>query len=249
MKGLILAGGLATRLRPLTLVTNKHLLPVYNKPMVYYPLDTMRKVGMKEVLLVTSGEHVGDFANLLESGEEFGMRIYYAIQQNRTGGIADAMKLAEEFSHHEPLLVILGDNIFSFDLKKSIEKFQKQLDKDKRGAMVFGVRRDTKARQYGVIEMDGDGKVLSIEEKPEKPKSDIAQTGIYLYDNRVFDFVRALKPSDRGQLEVTDLNNMYLKEKSLMCEVIDWWVDAGTSHDELLDANIQVAEMVKQGNI
>lgn len=249
MKGVVLAGGLATRLRPLTWVTNKHLLPVYNKPMVYYPLEMMRKVGMKEVLLITSGEHVGDFANLLKSGDEFGMRLYYAIQKNPTGGIADAMKLAEEFSHHEPLLVILGDNIFNFDLKKSIGKFQMQLDKEKRAAMVFGVHRDTEARQYGVIEMGKDGKVVSIEEKPEKPKSDIAQTGIYLYDHRVFDFVRKLAPSPRGQLEVTDLNNCYLKEKSLMCEVIDWWVDAGTSHDELLAANIQVAERVKQGKL
>jgi glucose-1-phosphate thymidylyltransferase len=249
MKGVVLAGGLATRLRPLTWVTNKHLLPVYNKPMIYYPLEMMRKVGMKEVLLITSGEHVGDFANLLKSGEEFGMRLYYAIQQNPTGGIADALKLAEEFSHHEPLLVILGDNIFNFDLKKSIRKFQEQLDKEKRAAMVFGVHRDTQARQYGVIEMDKTGKVVSIEEKPEKPKSDIAQTGIYLYDHRVFDFVRALAPSERGQLEVTDLNNAYLQEKSLSCEVIDWWVDAGTSHDELLAANLQVAERVKQGKL
>ena len=247
MKGVVLAGGLATRLRPLTWVTNKHLLPVYNKPMIYYPLEMMRQAGMKEALLITSGDHVGDFANLLKSGDEFDMRLYYAIQHNPTGGIADAMKLAEEFSHHEPLMVILGDNIFKFDLKKSVERFTAQLEKETRGAMVFGVRRDTEARQYGVIEMDGEGKVLSIEEKPEKPKSDIAQTGVYLYDHRVFDFVRTLTPSARGQLEVTDLNNMYLKEKSLMCEVIDWWVDAGTSHDELLAANMQVAERVKQG--
>lgn len=249
MRGVILAGGLATRLRPLTWVTNKHLLPIYNKPMIFYPLSMMQKIGMKEVLLITSGDHVGDFANLLKSGEEFDMRLYYAIQKNPTGGIADALKLAEEFSHHEPLLVMLGDNIFSFDLKKSVDRFIKHVEHTKKGAMIFGVRRDTKARQYGVIEMDKSGHVLSIEEKPEKPKSDIAQTGIYLYDHRVFDFVRNLAPSDRGQLEVTDLNNVYLKEQSLLCEVIDWWVDAGTSHDELLEANVQVAAMVKQGNI
>lgn len=249
MKGVILAGGLATRLRPLTWVTNKHLLPVYNKPMIYYPLEMMRAVGMKEVLLITSGEHVGDFANLLKSGDEFNMRLYYAIQHNPTGGIADALKLAEEFSHHEPLLVMLGDNIFSFDLKKSVDRFAEYVSKEQRGAMVFGVHRDTEARQYGVIEMDKKGKVVSIEEKPEKPKSDLAQTGIYLYDHRVFDFVRALAPSPRGQLEVTDLNNVYLKEKSLLCEVIDWWVDAGTSHDELLTANIEVAQRVKQGKL
>lgn len=249
MKGVILAGGLATRLRPLTSVTNKHLLPVYNKPMIYYPLEMMKRMGMKEVLLITSGGHVGDFANLLLSGEEFGLRLYYAIQQNPTGGIADGLKLAEEFAHNEPILVILGDNIFNFDLTGSIKRFDEAINKDKKGAMVFGVHREKLAQQYGVIEMDSEGKVLSIEEKPEKPKSDIAQTGIYVYDKRVFDFARTLTPSPRGQLEVTDLNNMYLAEKSLMCELIDWWVDAGTSHDELLQANVQVAEFVKQGKL
>lgn len=249
MKGVILAGGLATRLSPLTLVTNKHLLPVYHKPMIFYPLEMMKKVGLKEVMLITSGEHVGDFANLLKSGEDFDLRLYYAIQKNSTGGIADAMSLAEEFAHYEPILVILGDNIFNFDLKRALRKFEKQLDAKKKGAMVFGVHLDTHARQYGVIEMDRDGRVLSIEEKPEHPKSDIAQTGIYAYDHRVFDFIRTLKPSARGQLEVTDLNNIYLKEGMLLCEVIDWWVDAGTSHDELLRANVQVAELVKQGKL
>lgn len=249
MKGVILAGGLATRLRPLTAVTNKHLLPVYNKPMIYYPLEMMKRVGMKEVLLITSGGHVGDFANLLLSGEEFGIRLYYAIQQNPTGGIADGLKLAEEFAYNEPIMVILGDNIFNFDLTASMKRFNETIEKDKKGAMVFGVHREKLAQQYGVIEMDKEGKVISIEEKPEHPKSDIAQTGIYVYDNRVFDFTRTLKPSDRGQLEVTDLNNMYLAEHSLMCELIDWWVDAGTSHDELLQANVQVAEFVKQGKL
>jgi len=249
MKGVILAGGLATRLRPLTMVTNKHLLPIYNKPMIYYPLEVMKRVGMKEVLLITSGGHVGDFANLLLSGDEFGLRLYYAIQQNPTGGIADGLKLAEEFAHGEPVLVILGDNIFNFDLTASIKRFEEEYKKDKKIAMVFGVKREELAQQYGVIEMDSDGKVLSIEEKPEHPKSNIAQTGIYVYDDRVFHFVRSLKPSDRGQLEVTDLNNIYLKEKSLVCELIDWWVDAGTSHDELLAANVQVADFVKKGKL
>lgn len=249
MKGVILAGGLATRLRPLTAVTNKHLLPVYNKPMIYYPLEMMKRVGMKEVLLITSGGHVGDFANLLLSGEEFGMRLYYAIQQNPTGGIADGLKLAEEFARNEPILVILGDNIFNFDLTGAVKRFEDMVAREQKGAMVFGVHREKLAQQYGVIEMDGSGKVVSIEEKPEQPKSDVAQTGIYLYDRRVFDFARKLVPSARGQLEVTDLNNMYLAEKSLLCELIDWWVDAGTSHDELLQANVQVAELVKQGKL
>ena len=147
MKGVVLAGGLATRLRPLTAVTNKHLLPVYNKPMIYYPLETMKRVGMKEVLLVTSGGHVGDFANLLLSGEEFGLRLYYAIQQNPTGGIADGLKLAEEFAHGEPILVILGDNIFNFDLTASLKRFEKEYARDKKVAMVFGVHRDKLAQQ------------------------------------------------------------------------------------------------------
>lgn len=249
MKGVILAGGLATRLRPLTHVTNKHLLPVYNKPMIYYPLEAMQRVGIKEVLITTSGGHVGDFANLLQSGEDFGMRVYYAIQNNPTGGIADAMMLAEEFAHDEPILVILGDNIFNFDLAASLAALQKQIEKTGKGAMIFGIRLKNLARQYGVIELTDDGKVRSIEEKPEKPKSDIAQTGIYAYDGRVFDLARTLKPSARGQLEVTDLNNLYLKEKSLLCQVIDWWVDAGTSYDELLRANNQVAERVQAGQL
>ena len=248
MKGVILAGGLATRLRPLTWVTNKHLLPVYNKPMIYYPLEMMQKVGMKEVLLITSGEHVGDFANLLKSGDDFNLRLYYAIQKNPTGGIADALALAEEFAHKKPILVILGDNIFNFDLASAVTRFEGRLSRDQKGAMLFGVKRkDMDARQYGVIEVDHEGRVLSVEEKPEKPKSDIAQTGVYMYDNRVFDYIKTLTPSDRGQLEVTDLNNKYLSEKTLGCEIIDWWVDAGTSHDELLAANVQVATRVKEG--
>jgi glucose-1-phosphate thymidylyltransferase len=177
------------------------------------------------------------------------MRLYYAIQQNPTGGIADGMKLAEEFAHGDPILVILGDNIFNFDLTSSMKRFEERQKREKKGAMVFGVHREVLAGQYGVIEMDANGTVMSIEEKPEKPKSDIAQTGIYVYDDRVFDFIKTLTPSSRGQLEVTDLNNIYLKEKSLSCEIIDWWVDAGTSHDELLLANVEVARLVKEGKL
>lgn len=245
MKGVVIAGGLATRLRPLTLVTNKHLLPVYNKPMVYYPLEAMQKAGIKEVLLTTSGDHVGHFANLLGSGEDFGLRLYYAIQQNPKGGIADALSLAREFAHHEPILVLLGDNIFYFNLKKVVEKFEK----GGVGAIIFGVHKDTQSRQYGVIEVNSHGKVLSIEEKPEHPKSDIAQTGIYMYDERVFDVIKTLKPSGRGELEVTDLNNYYLRDGSLLCELIDWWVDAGASPDELLKAGNDVAQMVQEGKL
>ncbi len=245
MKGIILAGGLATRLRPLTLVTNKHLLPIYNKPMIYYPLEAMRDAGIKEVLITTSAHHAGDFANLLGSGEEFGLKLYYAIQKNPTGGIADGLKLAREFAKDEKILVVLGDNIFNFDLKKTIDRFEKK----EKGSVVFGVDMDTESRQYGVIEIEKSGKVLSIEEKPEAPKSRIAQTGIYMYDNRAFEFIDRLKPSSRGQLEITDLNNFYVAEGTLECKIIKWWIDAGTSHDELLKANNLVAEKIKNGEL
>jgi glucose-1-phosphate thymidylyltransferase len=245
MKGVILAGGLASRLRPLTLVTNKHLLPIYNKPMVYYPLEAMARGGVKEVLLTCSPDHAGHFTSLLNGGEEFGLNLYYAVQKNPKGGIAQAISLAEKFAQNEPILVILGDNIFNFDLRSSIKRFEAS----GKGAMVFGVHLDTESRHYGVIEIDKNGTVLSIEEKPAHPKSDIAQIGVYIYDGNVFDYIRKLKPSERGELEVTDLNNLYLKDGKLMCDIIDWWIDAGTSFDELLRANIEVARFVKEGKL
>jgi glucose-1-phosphate thymidylyltransferase len=245
MKGIILAGGLATRLRPLTWVTNKHLLPVYNKPMIYFTLESMKRAGIHEVLVTSSPDHAGAFANLLRDGEDFGLKLYYAVQKNPKGGIADAMMLAEEFCRNEKLTVLLGDNIFGYDLSKSVA----EMDAKTQGAKIFGIKMDTQSRQYGVIEMGDDGKVISIEEKPENPKSDIAQTGIYMYDNRVFDFIHNLSPSARGELEVTDLNNFYVKEGTMDCEIIDWWIDAGTSYDELLRANELVAEKVKSGEL
>ena len=242
MKGLILAGGLATRLRPLTWVTNKHLLPVYNKPMIYYPLESMKRAGIEEVLISSSPDHTGSFTNLLRAGEEFDLKLYYAVQKNPKGGIADAVMLAEEFVNDENLLVILGDNIFGHNLSSVIRAF----DKKNKGAKVMGVKMPTESGQYGVIEIDKAGKVVSIEEKPQHPKSNIAQTGIYMYDNRVFSMIKTLSPSaSRGELEVTDLNNIYLKEGTLECELIDWWIDAGSSHDELLRANNLVAEKIK----
>ncbi len=244
MKGLILAGGLATRLRPLTWVTNKHLLPIYNKPMIYYPLEAMVKGGIHEILISTSPDHAGHFANLLKGGEEFGVRLYYAVQENPKGGIANAIALAEEFAEGEKLLVVLGDNIFNTDLRETVKNFENQ----EKGAVIYGIEVE-EPKHYGVIEMDQAGRVLSIEEKPENPKSKIAQTGIYMYDTRVFDFARELSPSARGEYEVTDLNNVYVKEGSLSCHILDWWVDAGTSHDELLRANNLVAEKVKSGEI
>lgn len=245
MKGLILAGGLATRLRPLTAVTNKHLLPIYNKPMIYFPLEAMSRAGIKNVLVSSSPDHAGGFAELLGEGDEFGLRLYYAVQKNPKGGISNAIGLAEDFTDGEKLLVILGDNIFNFDLASAVKKFEKR----EKGAMVFGVKMPTESKQYGVIEVNSAGKVVSIEEKPEHPKSDIAQTGIYMYDNRVFDFVKNLTPSERNELEVTDLNNMYVKEETMECDIIDWWIDAGTSHDELLRANNMVYEKTQKGEL
>ncbi len=245
MKGVILAGGLATRLRPLTWVTNKHLLPVYNKPMIFYPLEAMQKAGIKDVLLTTSSDHAGHFVNLLKSGEDFNLNLSYEVQKNPKAGIADAISLAEEFAKNENILVVLGDNIFTVNLRKTVERFSKTTP----GALVFGVHMLTESKQYGVIEIDKDGRVLSIEEKPENPKSDIAQTGIYMYDERVFNFIKKLNPSERGELEVTDLNNFYVKERTMSCEILDWWIDAGTSFDELLRANNLVAEKVRKGEL
>ncbi len=213
--------------------------------MIYYPIESMVKAGIKEVLISSSPDHAGDFANLLKDGDEFGIKFYYAVQQNPKGGIANAIALAEEFAKKDKLLVILGDNIFNTNLKPAVEK----LDTKEKGAIIYGVKMPTDSGQYGVIEIDKAGRVISIEEKPEHPKSNIAQTGIYMYDRRVFDFIRELKPSGRGELEVTDLNNRYVDEGTLDCELLDWWIDAGTSHDELLRANNLVAEKVKKGAI
>src|SRR3990172_5215299 len=208
MKGVILAGGLATRLRPLTLVTNKHLLPVYNKPMIYYPILAMVRAGIKEVLITSSLDHSEDIEKLLKSGEEFGLKFIYAIQENPKGGISDAIMLAEQFAKGGKTLVLLGDNIFNFDLNPSRERLESQ----EKGAVVFGVKMPTDTGQYGVIEIDENGNVISIEEKPEHPKSNIAQTGIYMYDQTVFEKIKDLSPSARGELEVSDLNNLYLND-------------------------------------
>lgn len=243
MKGVILAGGRATRLRPLTQVTNKHLLPVYDKPLIYYPLEAMARAGVEEVLLTTNPEHAGHFLQLLRSGREFGLRLTYELQEE-AGGIAQALGLAEPFARGSKVLVLLGDNIFTHDLRPSVERFTQQQS----GAVIFAKEVHDPAH-YGVVELDGD-RVVGIEEKPATPKSSLAQTGIYLYDERVFSLMDGLAPSGRGELEVTDLNNLYVAEGSMRCEVLDgWWIDAGTSHDELLAANLQVAELRREGLI
>ena len=241
MKGVILAGGNATRLRPLTWVTNKHLLPIYNKPMIYYPLESMVRAGIKDVLIITGPNHSGSFINLLKSGKDFNLRLSYEIQEE-AAGIAQAIGLAYDFADNSKILVILGDNIFTQSLKSDVDEFER-LEK---GAVVYGKHMATASKQYGVIEVK-DGKVASIEEKPQKPKSDIGQTGIYMYDHRVFAFIKKQKPSARGELEVTDLNNNYVSEGTMICKILtSWWVDAGTSFDELLRANILVAKELKK---
>lgn len=211
--------------------------------MIFYPLEVMLRAGIEDVLIITGPSHAGAFINLLRSGKDFGLTLSYEIQEE-SGGIAQAVGLAADFANGEKILVILGDNIFAADLAKDVAEFEK-LEK---GAQVYGKKMATASKQYGVIEVK-DGKVISIEEKPEKPKSDIGQTGIYMYDQRVFDFISKLKPSKRGELEVTDLNNFYVEEGTMTCKLLSgWWVDAGTSFDELLRANILVAEYVRKNN-
>ncbi len=243
MKGVVLAGGRATRLRPLTKVTNKHLLPVYDKPLIYYPLQAMARAGIRDVLVTTNPEHAGHFIQLLGSGREFGLQLAYELQEE-AGGLAQAVSLAESFVGDDKMLVLLGDNIFTHDLRPAVERFAAQ----DRGAMIFGAVMDH-PEQYGVIEIDGDT-VVGIEEKPQRPKSQLVQTGIYLYDERVWSLIAGLAPSARGELEITDLNNIYVREGSMRCEILDgYWIDAGTSHDELLSANLAVAELVRAGEL
>jgi glucose-1-phosphate thymidylyltransferase len=243
MKGVVLAGGRATRLRPLTSVTNKHLLPIYDKPLIYYPLQALAKAGIRETLVITNPEHAGHFIQLLGSGRDFGMKIAYELQEE-PGGLAQAVALAQSFAGKDKLLVLLGDNIFTHDLGPAVRRFSAQ----KQGAMIFGAH-SKHPQDYGVIELR-DGVVVGIEEKPEHPKSDLIQAGIYMYDERVWSFISQLAPSGRGELEITDLNNFYVREGSMHCETLTgYWIDAGTSHDELLAANNAVAELVRAGRL
>jgi glucose-1-phosphate thymidylyltransferase len=243
VKGVVLAGGKATRLRPLTKVTNKHLLPVYDRPLIYYPLQAMARAGIEDVLVITNPEHAGHFIQLLGSGREFGLHLAYELQEE-AGGLAQAVGLARSFVGEDRMLVLLGDNIFSQDLRPSVERFSTQ----DRGAVIFAVEV-AEPQHYGVIEMDGE-RVVGIEEKPTAPKSQLAQTGIYMYDERVWALMDGLVPSARGELEITDLNNRYVEEGTMRCETLTgYWIDAGTSHDELLSANVAVADLARAGKI
>ena len=222
LKGVILAGGTGSRLMPLTKVTNKHLLPVGQKPMIYYPIEKLTSIGIDQILIVTGVEYMGDVVGLLGSGRDFGCQFTYKVQ-DEAGGIAQALALAENFAQGQLLAVILGDNIFEGNLKDCADKFISQ----QVGARVM-LKKVPNLQRFGVAEIL-DGKVISIEEKPKKPKSDYAITGIYFYDSSVFDIIRTLKPSARGELEITDVNNAYIAKGQLAYDILDgWWSDAGT---------------------
>jgi len=236
MKGVVLAGGTGSRLNPLTRVTNKHLLPVYDKPMVYYPIQTLVNAGIEEILLVTGGKNSGDFLRLLGNGRDFGLKhLNYAYQEGE-GGIADALGLAEYFASGEPICVVLGDNIIENNICEAVEKYKKQ----KHGAKIL-LKEVPDAQRFGVAEIHND-RVVGIVEKPTAPKSNYAVVGIYLYDATVFQKIRRLKPSGRGELEITDVNNFYVEETAMTFEILDgWWTDAGT-FESLLHANNLVSK-------
>ena len=235
MKGIILAGGKATRLRPLTKITSKQLLPVYNKPMIFYPIETLVSAGIKDILIIIAPDCAGQFLNLLGSGREFGARFSYEIQEEPRG-LADAFIVGENFIGRDSVTMILGDNIFVG------HNFSPQIKAFKSGAMIFA-KEVPDPERYGVAEFDKKMNVISIKEKPKKPKSNYAVVGLYTYDNRVIEFAKSLKPSERGEIEISDLNNVYLKKKELSVNIIDGiWEDAGT-FDSLLKANMLAAGM------
>jgi glucose-1-phosphate thymidylyltransferase len=236
MKGVILAGGLGTRLRPLTSITNKHLLPVYNKPMVYYPIQMLVDAGIRDIMVVTGGNSAGDFLRLLGNGEEFGLtRINYAYQKGE-GGIAEALGLAREFVAGDRMVVVLGDNILQKGIRQGVEAFARQ----KAGSRIF-LKSVDHPWEYGIAEVQGQ-KIVRVIEKPKDPPSDLAVIGVYMYPPDVFEIIGTLKPSGRGELEITDVNNAYIERGEMEYEVVDgWWMDAGEDHEALLRANLVVA--------
>jgi glucose-1-phosphate thymidylyltransferase len=236
MKGVVLAGGTGSRLFPLTKITNKHLLPIYDKPMIYYPIEALVNAGIRDILIVTGGKNSGDFLRLLANGKEFGLKHLDYTYQEGEGGIADALSLAEHFADGDQTCVILGDNIIEMNIRKAADDFRRQ----ESGAKIL-LKRVYDAERFGVAEILGD-RIVGIEEKPRLPKSDYAVTGFYFYDSTVFDKVKVLKPSGRGELEITDVNNAYIREGSMTYDFLDgWWTDAGT-FDSLRRATNLVAE-------
>ena len=239
MKGVILAGGNGTRLYPLTKVTNKHLLPVYNKPMIYYPIERLVSAGITDIIIVTGKENAGNFMNLLGSGKEFGARFHYTLQ-DESGGIAHALLLVQGFVKDDSMTVILGDNIILDDVSEHVKTFEE-------GARIF-LKEVNDPQRFGVPEFDENNKIKRIEEKPKEPKSNYAVTGIYQYDNTVFDKISRLKPSARGELEITDVNNLYLEEGKLSHAFLkEPWLDAGT-FESLLEASNILRERLNKSN-
>jgi len=236
MKGVILAGGLGSRLFPLTKITNKHLLPVYDQPMIYYPIRTLINAGIDDIMIVTGGNSAGDFLKLLGNGKDFGLKHLNYTYQEGEGGIAEALSLVEHFADDEPICVVLGDNIIERNIRQAADEYRAQ----GRGAKIM-LKEVHDPQRFGVPELDGD-KVLRIEEKPSEPKSSYAVIGIYFYDNTVFDVIKTLVPSDRGELEITDVNNHYIERGEMTWNELDgWWTDAGT-FESLLRASNLVAE-------
>ena len=223
MKGVVLAGGLGSRLYPLTKITNKHLLPVFDKPMIYYPIQCLVNAGIRDILVVTGGNSAGDFLQLLGNGADFGLqRLNYAYQQGE-GGIADALKLAEHFADGEPICVVLGDNIIEGNIKKAVDDFKGQ-----GGGAKIMLKEVHDPERFGVATLK-DGKVQKIVEKPKLPETNLAVIGIYMFDEKVFEICRTLKPSARGELEITDVNNEYIRRGNMTAQVLNgWWTDAGT---------------------
>ncbi len=236
MKGVVLAGGLGTRLHPLTKVINKHLLPVYDKPMIFYPIETLINAGIEDILIVTGGNHSGDFLRLIGNGRQFGLKHVNYTYQEGEGGIADALGLARHFCGDDKMVVILGDNLIENNIAQAVRDYDSQSE----GGKVL-LKKVHDPQRFGVAEVEGE-RVVRIVEKPKEPKSDLAVVGIYFYDPRVFEFIDRLEPSDRGELEITDVNNMYLQRGQLTHSMLEgWWTDAGT-FDSLLRANNMVAE-------
>lgn len=237
MKGVILAGGLGTRLLPLTKVTNKHLLPVYDKPMIFYPIKKLVQADIKDIMIVTGGNNAGDFLRLLGNGKDFGLkRLHYTYQEGE-GGIAEALGLTQDFAENGSIVVILGDNIFEDNIEPYVESFKKQ----KEGAKVL-LKEVPYPERFGVAEMVNE-RIKSIVEKPKNPKSNYVVTGVYMYDEEVFSIIKTLKPSNRGELEITDVNNAYITNGKMTYDVLPgWWADAGTSFEAYSRANTLVHE-------
>ena len=238
MKGVILAGGLGTRLFPLTKITNKHLLPVYDKPMIYYPMQCLVNAGVSDIMIVTGGRNAGGFLELLGNGGDFGLKDISYTYQEGEGGIADALRLAEHFAEGEKIIAVLGDNIIENNICDAVSNFRKQDS----GAKIL-LKEVHDPERFGVATVDAVGKVEKIVEKPKQPESNLAVIGIYMYDNGVFDFINGLSPSERGELEITDVNNRYIEAGSMTSEVLDgWWTDAGT-----FDSLCSAADLIRNG--